>query len=205
MGKILGVSDMIGGTEVVVGNVDTLGIWQLHAGYILPIIVITIVVGVVTIRQFWVILFKLNNDRKFGLGEILKIILVNIVSFALIATAVASMNKWSITIDAPQELSYQRLGEQIVHIKWRSRKPVITQVLWGYLPNQIDNISLGASGEEKVKEHEAVIVVDSGSEIYFKILINGVKYGNEGVEGAYQVKKLQPNEGIYELKLKESK
>ena len=201
---VLGINSSADTAKAVSTVVYDNGFMQIRSGYELVILAVFLLLAIFIVRQFITILQKLGSDKNFGLGNIVRIAIMNIIIFVLTVVGLASCNIWLIEREAPVDLTYERLTPVIVNITWKSKIPAMSQVLWGYSPEHLDNVSLGASGEQKVLSHEVTLTVAPEQEVYFKVMVNGIKYGETGMQGYYHLGKNTNTDEIYELQLKEA-
>lgn len=203
LGLVLGASAPPSSTQVVATTLTDGVVSQVQSGYGIAIFGVVMLAGAVMIYQLMMIIKKLGTDKQFGLANILQIGVIDIVIFVLTVISIASFNTWSIKRESPQNLHYERVSSELVRVTWESRSNTMSQVLWGYDPDHLDNINLGVAGENKVQVHEVMFNVNVGGDIYFKIVVNGIKYGDSGTSGYYRLTSNNQINKLYELKLKE--
>lgn len=202
-GKILGVSDTWETSQKVMGGMENGDVWQLHSGFGTAMLVLVAVAVLVLIWQFVLIIIKLGSEKNFGLQNILKIVVMNIVVFVVTVVGLSGLHTWIIERESPRNLAYERVMGETIRIVWESKTPVMSEVLWGYEADHLDNLNLGVAGEQVSTKHEVVLKVDPERQFYFKIVVHGVKYGDKGIAGYYSLPKNRQTETIYKLKLKE--
>lgn len=187
--KVLGIKTEAASALLVRDVLASSLLSQINNGLTGLIFVLIMSIGAMMIYQFIVVLKKLGSDKKFGLSNIIRIIALDIVIFVMTVLGIATFNRWSIERDTPEELRYERLTNETVSVKWKSASSVMSQVLWGYGPEHLDNIALGTNGEERTNTHEVVFQVIPNEDIFFKIVADGVKYGEGGTTGFYHLYK----------------
>lgn len=203
LGQVLGASAPPSSAEVVATILTEGVVNQVQAGYGMVIVGFVMLFGAIVIYQVMGIIKKLGSDMQFGLVNILKIAMIDSVIFVLTIVALAGFNAWTIKYESPQKLQYERLSEEVVRVTWESHSKTMSQILWGYDPSHLDNLSLGAAGENKTKNHEVVLSVRPQDEVYFKIVVNGIKYGESGANSYYYLPRYNQTNKLYELKLKD--
>lgn len=204
-GRVLGINDGLGSAAMTSQTILDSMATQIYGGYGRVIFFVIMTMGALIIYQIVSILNKLKSEKSFGLLNILKIALMDILIFVLTVIGLASFNVWIIEQESPRELSYVRVSPETVRITWQSKHKTMSEVLWGYSQSHMDNVSLGVAGEKKVQNHEVIIEVNPNQEMYFSVLTNGVKYGESGSKNYYELGKNSETNQLYELKLKESK
>ena len=202
--RILGTSDTRGmglSPNQVLSN--TLEV-QMHRGYGAVIFVTLMAIGAGMIFQFVWILKKLGSDHKFGMGNMLKIAVLDLAIFVLTVFGLAGLNAWIVMRETPRNVEISRVTDEIVMVKWNSRYPVMSQVLWGYDPASLDMVELGNRGGKESVEHEVTIEVLPGQEVYLKLVSHGgMQYGQDREGNPYRVEVNAAPYVLEELELKE--
>jgi len=193
-GQVLGVASFERGT--VLNQVERTLITQMHAGYGTVIFIALMALSAGFIYQLVMIVQRLESDCVFGCRNIAKIVLIDLMVFVVTVAGLAAANAWIIAKGAPQELTVKRIAADLIELKWQSRHPAMTQVVWGYEPDKLENVGIGVKGTEETIEHEILVEVEPGRAVYLIILAHGgLKYGEGLSDEALRV----PPESSYEL------
>jgi hypothetical protein len=104
---VLGASIPTNTNQAVSSVVDDIGYMQISSGYELVILVAILLLAIFMIRQFVVIVQSLGSDKNFGLGNIMKIVILDIIIFVLTVAGLASCNVWLINKEISMNTSYE--------------------------------------------------------------------------------------------------
>lgn len=151
------VSRVVGGGWSQLNSTDM----RVLAGALIATCVITLVqlMIFVRIRPKWlVVLIWLTVDM----------VIVTMIGWGELVT-----NWWFEQLLTPRSVVIERIGDQLVDVKWKSFDPDYSIVMWGYQGEPLQELALGTSSDQKTKVHEVLFQVDRRDPVRIKIISQG--------------------------------
>lgn len=132
--------------------------------------------------QVLVALVKWRKLHKFSIGKFFALGAMDIVVFFGIIVVGVGVDQYILKVGEPKEIVAERIGESLLRVKWHTYDKQVGIMVWGYDSVHIDKIALGNAGENKVNDHDVLLEIDPQQEIFYYLVVDGVKHGGDESE-----------------------
>lgn len=142
-----------------------------------------IVVSFIILMQL-IYFFKYRKKSKHNLMSALLTIIFDILIFVVMVVGQLRLHYFMLGVRAPRSVVFERVSPTLVSVLWKTYDPELSIVLWGYDKEGMSEISLGLHGQKVSREHEVLLNVEPGREVYFLIKTGSRLYGvNRQLDG----------------------